>query len=346
MLRRKVVYVTEDAGQVNRLLYGLRRHRSRAPDQEFRDWFHVFEAHRKSPADLANDILCWRKEFRYTAGPNLNYFAVEPLIVVDTSNANIDLDNENDNAEVGKAIAAVKRALGDKGMAWLVAHLAKSVNRADIATLSVRGASAWVGDANATAYLISAENIPGKRFLVLGKRRFEPEFTEIEVSSEVFPYRTDTPWGRRQSLRYMVCDLKGLADRDRMAVQAAKARSEKYAKAITDLLASEYDSALKDGGIWHGLTTNRIEKGAPGMGTNLRDALNELVNAEKLKSKTEGNHRTAPTFYWLPGQNRVDISSGKNRRSSDDATQKSGADGEPLVGWYEVPFILRPPRVT
>lgn len=67
ILRRKIVYVTEDARQVQTLLYGLLRHQSTATSDEFREWFHVFEADRLSPEDLADDIQKWRNEFSYTA---------------------------------------------------------------------------------------------------------------------------------------------------------------------------------------------------------------------------------------------------------------------------------------
>ncbi len=345
VLRRKVVYVTEDAGQVQSILYGLRHHRSQASNQEFRDWFHVIESHRKSADELGSDILRWREEFRYTAGQNLNHFVVEPLIIIDTSNANIDLDNENDNAEVGRAIAAIKRAVeGGRGMAWIVAHLPKNVSREDIAKLTPRGASAWVGDVNATVFLISDPALDGKRFLVLGKRRFEPEYTEMEVVSEVHSCVAVTPWGERQNRRYVVCDLKGLTRKDSRAVQAAKAQSESYAKDIVEFLTREYEVAQKDGGAWSGMTGGRIEKGVAGKAANVRQSLAEMVKAGALQSKTEGHHATAPTFYWLPSQNRVSPPNAQKGRSRDEATPKSAQKDEPSCGGFGVVRASSPYR--
>lgn len=341
-LRRKVIYVTEDAGQVHRLLYGLRRHRSQASNQEFREWFHVFEAHRKSPSELAADIRRWRERYSYSAGPELHHYVIEPLIVVDTSNANIDLESENDNAEVGKAIAAIKQALDGRGMVWLLAHLAKSITKADIKLMSVRGASAWVGDVNATAYLISEPSLNDKRFLVLGKRRFEAEFSELEVTSEVHSYHATTPWGERQSLRYMVCDLKGLAHKERMAVQVAKAMSEAYAKNIIAALNSAYQATPE--GQWCGLKGGEIEEAVTGKRENIRAALIELVNAGKLKAEKKGPGKTKPTFYWLPEQNRAEVTSDAKGRSRGETNPKSPPEIEPLGGCESAEIVSPPYR--
>jgi hypothetical protein len=173
---------------------------------------------------------------------------------------------------------------------------------------------------NATAYLISEPSLDDKRFLVLGKRRFDTEYSELEVTSEVHAYHATTPWGQRQSLRYMVCDLKGLAEEGRRAVQVAKAMSETYAKNIIAALNSAYQATPE--GQWCGLKGGEIEEAVTGKRENIRSALTELVNAGKLKSKTEGNHHNAPTYYWLPGQNRADskpVKPGTSREQGEQA---------------------------
>ena len=332
VLRRKIVYVTEDAGQVKRLLYGLRRHRSQAPRDEFREWFHIKEARRKSPTEIAADIRKWRDQYRYQAGPELNNFMVEPLVVLDTSNATIDIENENDNAQVGRAISAIKHALDGRGMIWIIAHLAKGVSRTDVASMSVRGASAWMGDVNATAYLVTDEHVKDKRFLVLGKRRFEPDFTELEVTSETFSSHVQTPWGRKQVTRYMVCDLRGLARKDSMAAQAAKAQTEAYAARIIAFLEHEYEAVRKEGGDWVGMSSSRIEKGVSGKAANVRHCLGALVKDGALRSKTEGQHATAPTFFWLPSQTRVDYAGDKKGTKRDEATENTAQKDEPSWG--------------
>jgi AAA domain len=343
-LRRKIIYVTEDAGQVQRLLYGLRRHRSQASRDEFREWFHIKEARRKSPTEIAADIRKWRDQYRYQAGPKLNNFMIEPLVVLDTSNATIDIENENDNAQVGRAISAIKQALEGRGMVWIIAHIAKGVSRTEIASMTVRGASAWVGDVNATAYLVTDEHVKDKRFLVLGKRRFEPDFTELEVTSETFSIHVQTPWGRGQVTRYMVCDLRGLARKDSMAAQAAKARSEKYAQAIVRILEEQYEIQSKTS-EWIGLTTKFILDRIDGKTDNKRAAIKEMVRTGKLESQTDGEHATATTYYWLRGQTlsrQQETTKGRSRRED---TEKTAPKDEPSSGG-ENAEIASPPYST
>lgn len=88
------------------------------------------------------------------------------------------------------------------------------------------------------------------------------------------------------------------------------------------LLTREYESALKSGGTWYGLTGRGIRGGVPGNQANVIEALAELVNAGKLKSKTEGNHHNAPTYYWLPGKNRADSKPVKPGTSREQAGNK------------------------
>lgn len=301
-LRRKVVYVTEDSGQVNRLLYGLKHHRSTASAEEFREWFHVVDSKRRDPMELAADIKMWREAYGYRAGPELAHHWIEPLIIIDTTSSCLDVESENDNSEASRAIAVIKQELGRTGMAWLVAHVSKALSRGDISALSVRGASAWVGDVNATAYLIKDDNLESKRFLVLGKRRFEPEFTEIEIVSERKQHFVSTPWGQTQSLNYLVCDIKGLGKGNGMNAQAAKAKAEKLTAKIIEVLESAYSN--HGDGKWLGLSTNELVSNLSGHSDSLRDFLKELVAKNVILSVKAGDGKTAPTYFWLKGQIR------------------------------------------
>lgn len=307
VLRRHVVYVTEAPEQVHSILYGIKHHMPGATAEEIRKWFHVTPAQRIEPSMIGAEIRRWRKYFRYQAGDDLNGYLIEPLIIIDTANANLELENENDNAEVGRACAAIKESMMDegvmKGAAWLVAHTPKALKRADVSQLSVRGASAWEGDANATIYLTTEESLPDKRFMVLGKRRFVPEFNEIEITSEVHSYLAVTKWGRRQNLSYIVCNPTALAANNGMKRQAAEARNERLESVIAKVIEQAYIN-LKKGEEWKGLTASAITKDVAGKGDYTRDALKDLAKSGKLMSATEGTHTTAPTYYWLKGQLR------------------------------------------
>ena len=300
LMRRKVVYVTEDKNQVARILFGIKNHCSDCSEAEFKKWFIVIPSERRKPEELAQDIARWRKKYAYEADVDLNHFMVEPLIIIDTANANIDLDNENDNAEVGRAIAAIKQALGD-GMCWVIAHIAKQMTKADAKDLSIRGAGAWGADANATGFLVSDESLPGKRFLILAKRRFEAEFTEIEISSEILTAEVSTPWNKAQIQSYRVSSLLGLAARNCMKNQAGKAKAERFEKDIIDALHLAYQK-FPDKGAWRGISVNKLAKEIRGNTADVKAAIAGLAKSGKIESRRENDGITAAMMCWLKGQ--------------------------------------------
>lgn len=204
MLRRKVVYVTEDPVQVQNILYALRKHLApHIPHKEWCEWFIIEQAHRRAPKALSKLVKEWRTRYAYQACARFNNYMVEPLIVMDTSNATLDLESENDNSEAGRAIAAIKEALGSASL-WLIAHVAKGMSRADVADMSVRGAGAFEGDANAVAYVID-EGAVGRdvRYLVLGKRRFQAKYSELMFKTSISSEVVSTPWGVEQEISYL-----------------------------------------------------------------------------------------------------------------------------------------------
>lgn len=205
LIRRKVVYVSEDPEQVKRILIGMRTKGGiNRTQKEFGEWFILKRAVRLDPVDIANTINNYRDRYGYTTENQFGepYF-VSPLIVLDTSNATINLENENDNSEVGQAVAKLKGAVGDHTPLVIVAHVAKALTRADIKQIDPRGAGAWVGDVRAVQFVFQ-EKAENERYLALGKRRFEADFTEIAFESKSYVEEIITPQGtiQRIPIRY------------------------------------------------------------------------------------------------------------------------------------------------
>ena len=198
-LRRKVVYIAEAPEQVARVLYGLRQHAPEPrPAAEFLDWFRIVPARRLASsmigALIAEIVPAFTVEYRG--------YPVAPLIVLDTSNATIDLENENDNAEVGRAISAIKESMGNSAV-WLISHTPKALKPdSGPAELTARGASAFAGDSNATAFIFEEPQFPGDRFLATRKVRVEPELRELRFSARVERQLVATPWGTEQAAVY------------------------------------------------------------------------------------------------------------------------------------------------
>lgn len=65
-------------------------------------------------------------------------------------------------------------------------------------SLSMRGAGAIEADAHQTMFLVVEDD--GRRFLVLGKKRFEPRWNELEVISGTATTMALDEWGDPVSL--------------------------------------------------------------------------------------------------------------------------------------------------
>lgn len=174
---RHVVYVSVDVEQARRILAGTVLHSNLGIDPEaVRVRVHIVEAVRLDPAIVAQAGTTYREQFtRIVDGVE-----VLPLVVLDTKSAVLAQDNENDNAEASRMMAALKQGF-DGLPVWLIGHVAKTdLGRSDVAGLNSRGASAIEGDANQTMFLIRDGD---NRYLVLGKTRFEPRWTELKITS-------------------------------------------------------------------------------------------------------------------------------------------------------------------
>lgn len=187
---RHVVYIAEDEAQVQRIVRGVIDHAHvGAGLAAARDRFHVVPACRLPPEDVAAVGPTYREQFtRLADGVQL-----PPLVVIDTKGATVEVEDENDNAEAGRMVAIFKQQFAGLPL-WLVGHLPKSLTaRKDAQALSARGASAIEADAHQCLYLVAEDD--GRRFLVLGKRRFEPRWTELEVRSGTAEVTALDEWG-------------------------------------------------------------------------------------------------------------------------------------------------------
>jgi RecA-family ATPase len=174
---RHVVYITEDVEQARRILAGIVGYSGlNISMEQVRERFHLVEAVRLDPAFVATVGRAYREQFTRT----VEGVEVLPLVVLDTKSAVLALENENDNSEASRMMAALKQGF-DGLPVWLIGHVAKpNLNRSDVTGLTSRGASAIEGDANQTMFLVREGDT---RFLVLGKTRFEPKWRELEITS-------------------------------------------------------------------------------------------------------------------------------------------------------------------
>ena len=242
------------------------------PAEGYNYWFRVIHAKRKNFVDLAHMVKEIREQHSLNLGDKFNNYIVEPLIVLDTSNATLELENENDNAQVGQAIAAIKEAMGQCAI-WIVAHTSKNGGK-DGEQLSARGAGAFEGDANAVAYLI---NDKGQRYLTLGKRRFECDFDSIKFNSHASAETVGTAWGTEQIVRYRYgIPLKSSTqERQESKEDQEKARFFAIRHAILEALAEHGD-----------LNTNALCELIPYQRSDVLRAKDELLGTGQITETT------------------------------------------------------------
>jgi RecA-family ATPase len=204
--RRKCIIVTEDSDQVIRTLFAYSKHFN---IQNLNDWFVVIDARRSNVKDLLR--LAHNIE-KHTVNN------VKPLLVLDTANATMDIDNENDNSEVGAYIAAIKQTIyvQQKAPVCILTHTNKTISRQDSDAMA-RGASAFTGDATLTGVLFMDED--NQRYLKLTKTRYEPAFREIKFNSITFPELVTTANGDMQEIICRVAIPAMSSEQDRMAAK-------------------------------------------------------------------------------------------------------------------------------
>lgn len=300
-LRRHVVYVTEDPAQIHRIMSGLIENEATAkPVGEFDQWFHVITADRRTIDRIKFSITNWRKKYQYTANDEFNNYIVEPLIVLDTTNANIDLENENDNSEVGKYISAIKQSIGS-GSCWLVAHLTKiTAGSTKTDELSPRGAGAFVGDSNATAFLIGDKKDPDKRYMILGKRRFEALFSALQFNSITSRKTVETPWGQDQELIYrygipVPADADEIREQDKAQKAEEKEQQELLRQSVVQMEVMSY--IRQEGGV--DVPLAKIREATQRKGEDLVAACKNLIEAGFLTCRSASTAKNAAKFYSL-----------------------------------------------
>jgi hypothetical protein len=173
--KRKTIIVTEDSDQVERTLTGYSRHYGISAES-LSQWFVIIDAKRSNVKDL---LMLAHNVIHHTIDN------VRPLLVLDTANATMDIDNENDNSEVGAYIAALKQTIYIQldTPVCIITHTNKTISKSD-SDATARGASAFTGDATLTGILFEDET--KTRYMRLVKTRYQPNFREIKFQSDIF----------------------------------------------------------------------------------------------------------------------------------------------------------------
>ena len=216
--KRKTIFVTEDSDQIVRSLFAYGKHFGIDP-AKIAQTIVIIDARRSDVKDLLK--LAQNCEKHTMDGQR-------PWLVLDTANATLDLDDENDNAKVGQYLSSIKATLFVQMEVpiCITAHTNKTISRQD-SDATARGASAFTGDATLTGILFMDSD--DQRYLKLTKTRYEPTFREIRFDSQTF---TEAVTDADGDLQEIVCRVSiPHISSEEMRIKAAAERSEENAKA-------------------------------------------------------------------------------------------------------------------
>ena len=285
-LRRHVVWVTEAPDQARDTIYSMTKDKGTAPWKKFKKWFHMIPAHREKPKALAAIVKRTVAELTYTLPDN--GFAVRPVVVLDTVSANIDLENESDNSEVGSAMSELKEALPGVSLV-LVGHTPKALVRGDVSEMTFRGAGAWEADAVATYFLVHDPET-SMRFLALGKARFAPDYKEISFGQSEGRELVKTEWGEPQSKAFLHGVPQKSSGEQRRAEQD-RVKEEQKEERESGMVSERQQQALEIlGRMWEEAsewpTTGEVCKRLDGKAALKIGAIDQLISSEKIKEVT------------------------------------------------------------
>ena len=118
---RHVIYVTEDIEQAQRILAGMVRFGGLGiKEDDVKERLHLVAAVRLDAAKVAEVGDFYHEQFVRV----VNGVEISPLVVFDTKSAIFAVENENDNAEASRLVAAIKQNFANLPV-WLVGHISK-----------------------------------------------------------------------------------------------------------------------------------------------------------------------------------------------------------------------------
>lgn len=243
---RHVIYITEDTAQARRLIAGMLGSSNLGLDRAaVLERLHIVEAMRLDVTKVAKVGKVYRDDFTRT----VQGVELAPLVVIDTKAAVLESEDENSNSEASRIVNVLKQGF-EHLPTWVVGHIAKQqVGRSDLASLSMRGGSAFEADANQCLYIIKDGDAPdAARYLVRGKTRFEAKWSELAIQSYTSTTTAKDQWGDEEEVTM------------RWAIASPGLRTRAQAKAAAQEDARAESEALTRDAILEAVTTAWLDK--------------------------------------------------------------------------------------
>ncbi len=302
--RRTVFYFTEDSNQVNRMIMGMKRHQSREfssleeKEAEWRKYFQIKLTQRYKTNQikkLAEVIKDYKTE--------QDGKSVPALVVFDTQAASLDVEDENNNAELSKFISAIKLHFWEMNRipVWIVTHITKSSSDLDdYSSLTSRGAGSVSADCHGTMGIVHPKNINGR---ILGNIKDRDGASIKEVRAEITPHTAVavTPYGEKDTLSYYTTEYFESTPLDRAEVNT-EAKDQTNTNKV-------FDAIRKLNAIGEPATARKIRDLISINATTLNNLLIDLTGEGKLERqvftakelKAKGWHFSQSEIYKFAG---------------------------------------------
>ena len=155
------MYIAEDCDQVKRILFGMVK--AFGIDKEkLSEMFVLRQAKRVDAKLLAKLNRNARQLNNQVMMPTGEKKSTNPLGVIDTLSATVKMKDENSNSEGADVVSVLREAFRGLPL-WCIAHTAKSLKKADVKSMSARGAGALEGD-------VQGYHVPPLKHVGLGAR--------------------------------------------------------------------------------------------------------------------------------------------------------------------------------
>ena len=293
-IRRKVVYVAEDAAQVRRIIAAMRSAGLITCSREdFNHRFRIVEAKRIQADQIVKVVPQYDDLWTANRCADGSEYLAPPVMVLDTTNATIDLDNISDNSEVSGAVSTLRQGFGLICLV-LVGHVAKA-SRSDARQISFIGAGAWEGDTQQTIYLVSEDD---QRYMVLGKKRFEADTTEYRITSHASTFEAQDKLKRTVEIR-CIYGIPEATNSEAKEEAKAQAQAERKAAAWSAVQTRVINYVTNNPGA----TKRNVQKTVMGKEGTVKEALEELVEqgAIEVRPGESGAFNHYPVKKDTPG---------------------------------------------
>ena len=186
-LKRKAIIFTEHAGQIEEIIHAMIGAKAVSHAySDVRKLITLVNAKRMTLDEITGCAKAIGEDYGYDNHRQGQVYTTKPWVILDTSNANLDFENENDSQAVGKVYAQIKTEFFIKRniSTTISSHTAKALKHSEAKNLSARGSGAAEADAHQVIYLsVDGETQSSSRYIEIGepKHRFHATADSIKL---------------------------------------------------------------------------------------------------------------------------------------------------------------------